>query len=306
MTLSKGKSQKQAVLLALAAVLFWSTAASAFKLAFRGLNPWQLIFIASIVSLLFFLLVMVFRGKLNLLFDISKKDILQSALLGLLTPFAYYLVLLKAYELNPAQVTQALNMVWPISLALLSVPLLKQKITVRNIYAVLISFVGVVFIASQGGIEGFSKTNPTGAVLALMSSVIWALYWILSVRSKKDKLIVMFWNFVFGTIYLLLFGFAEFKQNFSFNIDNSFGAAIYVGIFELGITYLIWMKALEKSENNAATGNFIFLTPFLSLIFIYFILNETIYGTTFVGLCLILTGIFIQQIRRKHDTIRKI
>ncbi len=304
MTLSKGKSQKQAIIFALISVLIWSTVASAFKLALRGMNPWQLIFIATLVSLFVYLLIILFTGKLRLLLSISKKDIARSSILGLLNPFGYYLVLFKAYELNPAQVTQTLNMIWPVSLALLSAPLLGQKISIKNIYAVLISFVGVAFVASQGSIEGFSKTNSLGAGLALSSSIIWAFYWIFSVKNNQDKLIMMFWNFMFGLVYLLLFGIIDFEQNIDFQIDNSFWAAIYVGIFELGLTYLVWMKALEKSENNAVTSNFIFLTPFISLIFIYFILNETIYGTTFVGLCLILIGIFVQQIRKKSDAIK--
>lgn len=297
---TSGKSQKHAIGLALVAVLIWSTVASAFKIGLLGLNPWQLIFISSLFSLLVFFIMMLASGKLKQVIQVSRKDLLSSALLGLLNPFGYYLVLFKAYQLNPAQITQSLNMIWPVTLALLSVPLLGQKITIKNIYAVLISFVGVVFIASQGSVEGFTKTNSLGAGLALGSSVIWALYWVLSVKSKQDKLIVLFWNFVFGTTYLLLFGLIDFTSNVSFHIDQSFWAAIYVGIFELGITYRIWMKALEKSENNAVTSNFIFLTPFISLIFIYYILKEEIYFSTFVGLCFILSGIFIQQIRKKR------
>ena len=302
--MNKGKSQKQAIVFALISVFIWSTVASAFKLALRGMNPWQLIFVATWVSLFVYLLILLITGKLKQLVSISKKDIGRSAILGLLNPFGYYLILFKAYELNPAQVTQTLNMIWPVTLALLSAPLLGQKITIKNVYAVLLSFVGLVFVASQGSIDGFSKTDSLGAGLALFSSIIWAFYWVYSVKNTRDKLIMMFWNFVFGVVYLLLFGLIDFNRNIDFQLDRSFWAAIYVGIFELGITYLVWMKALEKSENNAATGNFIFLAPFLSLIFIYFILNERIYGTTFVGLCLILAGILIQQIKRKDDTLR--
>ncbi len=297
------KSQKQAIALALVSVFFWSTVATAFKLALRGLNPWQLIFIATIVSLLVFVVVMLIRGNLNLLFKVSVKDLSRSAILGLLNPFGYYLVLFKAYELNPAQVTQTLNMIWPVSLALLSAPFLGQYITVKNIYAVLISFIGVVFIASQGSIEGFAKTDALGAGLALFSSIIWAFYWIFNVKNPLDKLIMMFWNFMFGAIYLVLFGLIEFQQNIQIQFDYTFWSAIYVGVFELGLTYLIWMKALEKSENNAVTGNFIFLAPFLSLIFIYFILEEEIYFTTLIGLCFILSGIFIQQLKKKKDAV---
>ncbi len=86
-----------------------------------------------------------FRQGLN----VKKKDIAFSALMGALSPFAYYLVLFKAYEMLPAQVAQPLNMVWPIVLVFLSVILLKQKISSKSFIALFISFIGVYFISSQ-------------------------------------------------------------------------------------------------------------------------------------------------------------
>jgi drug/metabolite transporter (DMT)-like permease len=59
------------------------------------------------------------------------------------------------------------------------------------------------------------------------------------------------------------------------------------------------MKAMELSTNNAKIGNIVFLAPFVSLIFIHFILNETIFVTTFIGLIFIVAGIFIQQLDKK-------
>jgi drug/metabolite transporter (DMT)-like permease len=62
------------------------------------------------------------------------------------------------------------------------------------------------------------------------------------------------------------------------------------------------MKSMQLSENNAKTGNLIFLSPFLSLVFIHFILGETIYITTFIGLAFIISGIWYQQ---KQDVGQK-
>ena len=70
----------------------------------------------------------VFTGKFNALRSFHRKDILFSALMGLLNPVAYYLILFKAYTILPAQVAQPLNMVWPIVLVLLSMPILGQRI----------------------------------------------------------------------------------------------------------------------------------------------------------------------------------
>lgn len=287
------KKISKAYLYALLSVILWSTVATAFKLGLKELSPLYLILTASAVSLITFFAVILVQRKLKLLFRVSPLDLGKSALLGALNPFGYYLILFQAYSLLPAQVAQPLNMIWPITLALLSAPLLKQKITVRNIVAIFISFIGVIFISSQGSFSGMSNTNPTGALLAVGSSVIWALFWILSVLDKRDEIVKLFWNFAFGLVYLLIT--AAIFTDFSLPNLQGIPAAIYIGLFELGITYILWMKAMQLSENNAKTGNLIFLSPFLSLVFIHFILGETIYFTTFIGLAFIISGIWYQQ-----------
>jgi drug/metabolite transporter (DMT)-like permease len=287
------KQQSKATIYALCAVLLWSTVATAFKIGLKSLSPLYLILTASVVSLLIFFVTILFQGRVKELFSVSWPGLGKSALLGALNPFGYYLILFQAYSLLPAQVAQPLNMVWPIMLALLSAPLLNQKITIRNIAAIVISFIGVVFISSQGSFAGLANTNTTGAMLAVGSSVIWALFWILSVKDHRDQLFKLFWNFVFGLIYLLIT--AAIFTDFSLPDVKGLPAAVYVGFFELGITFILWMNAMHYSENNAKTGNLTFLSPFLSLIFIHFILGETIYITTFIGLAFIISGIWYQQ-----------
>jgi drug/metabolite transporter (DMT)-like permease len=292
-------STKKAYLFAALAVFFWSTVATAFKIALRGLDFVQLIFYASLVTVIVFFFIILVQKKVKLIFRQSRREILHSIFLGVFNPLLYYLVLFKAYSLLPAQLAQPLNMVWPIVLALLSVPFLGQKIGKLSIIALLISFLGVVFISSQGGISGFEDTNFYGVFFALGSSVLWSLYWIFNVRDRRDQTIKLFLNFFFGLIYLTIavFLFSDFQVE----IGNSLYAAVYVGIFEVGITYVFWLKAMHYSTNNAKIGNLVFLTPFISLVFIRYILKETIFITTFIGLVFIVAGIFVQQLDRKRS-----
>lgn len=287
------KNLSKAYIYALLSVFLWSTVATAFKLGLKVLSPVYLILLASVVSLFVFFFIILAQGRIRELFTVTASGLAKSAMLGLLNPFGYYLILFQAYNLLPAQVAQPLNMIWPVTLALLSAPLLKQKITFRNIVAILVSFVGVIFISSQGSLSGIANTNITGAALAVGSSVIWALFWVLSVVDKREEIFKLFWNFAFGVVYLILVAVAF--TDFSLPDVKGLPAAIYIGFFELGFTYILWMKAMQLSENNAKTGNLIFLSPFLSLVFIHFILGETIYYTTFIGLAFIISGIWYQQ-----------
>jgi drug/metabolite transporter (DMT)-like permease len=76
-------------------------------------------------------------------------------------------------------------------------------------------------------------------------------------------------------------------------------ASVYIGLFEMGITFLFWLKALTLATTTAKVSNLVYLAPFLSLFFVHYILHEPVYYTTPIGLILIISGIFVQNIRSK-------
>jgi len=292
--------QKKAYLFALLAVLFWSTSASAFKICLSperlNVPVLPLLFGASLVSSVTLFLHLLLCRKVGLLKSLSKDDFARSAFLGFLSPFLYYTVLFKAYSILPAQEAQPLNFVWPLVLVLLSVPILKQKIHPRDIVAILISFSGVLIISTQGHLLSFKFTDPLGVALATGSSVPWALYWIYNVKDKQDEAVRLFLNFTFASVYvfILMLSAGELQT------PSLFGALgmTYVGLFEMGITFLIWLKALKLAESTASVTSLIYLVPFLSLIVIYFVLDEKILPSTIVGAVFIVGGIMFQKLRR--------
>ncbi len=289
--------QKRAYIYAISAVLLWSTVASAFKISLRYLDTFQLLFFAALSSTLILFLILQLQHKLELLKQTTSKDYLHSALFGLLNPFLYYIILFKAYDLLPAQEAQPLNYIWAVMLVILSIPLLKQKISLKSTLAILISFFGVFVIATHGNVLGFRFTNIGGASLAIGSSVIWALFWIYNVRDKRDEVIKLFLGFLFGLVYVAI-ATIIFSSLAAPDIRGLLGA-IYVGLFEMGITFVLWSKAIKLSVNTAKVSRFIFLSPFISLILIHFIIGEDILLSTIVGLVFIVAGILLEQSGKK-------
>ena len=210
----------------------------------------------------------------------------------MLNPCAYYLVLLRAYDLLPAQEAQPLNYTWAIALALLSIPLLKQKLTLWDVIGGTVSYAGVFVISTRGDIMGFRFSNPLGVGLALFSSFLWALYWIFNKRDTRDPVVGMFLNFVFALPFVLTIciAFSDMRINI-----QGLGGAIYVGLFEMGITFVLWLSAMKLTDHTARIGNLIFLSPFLSLVFIHFLVGEDIFPSTYTGLTLIIAGLIVQQ-----------
>lgn len=282
---------------ALVAVFFWATSASAFKLSLRHVSGLSLLWIASLTSTVTFFFFLAVTGKLGQLKTFTRKDYLWSAGLGVLNPFLYYVILFKAYSLLLAQEAQPINFVWPLTLVLLSIPLLHQRIKPRSILAIVISFIGVVVIAlriqNPADIHDLHFSSAPGAALALSTTVVWSLYWIYNTRDRRDETVRLFVNFAFASSYifilLLVLGRIE-RPNWQGLVGG-----VYVGLFEMGLTFLAWLRALKMAKTTAHVVNLIYLVPFLSLVVIALVLGETILLSTMVGLVLIITGIVLQK-----------
>jgi drug/metabolite transporter (DMT)-like permease len=286
------------MLYGLATVSIWSTVASAFKIALRGLDPLQLLLCACAVSIAALAGILLFRGELGEIMRMGRRETLRCALLGLLNPFLYYIVLFKAYDLLPAQEAQPINYTWAVTLSLLSVPLLGQKLSLKALTAILFSYLGVVVISTHGDLLGMHFSSLSGVALALGSTVIWALYWIFNTRSRANPMAGLLLSFLAGFPFIL-----AATLLFSGLPPLSGGpllAAVYVGLFEMGITFALWLTAMKyaarpEGGGTARVANLIFLSPFLSLVFIHFLVGETIHPATVVGLAFIIGGNAMMQ-----------
>ena len=296
-------SRQKAFLLALLAVLFWSTISSAIKITLKFLSFESLLF-WSVATAVMVLWVMNRWGKTPVRWkQLSKREWILSAVMGFFNPFLYYLVLFKAYQMLEAQVAGTLNYIWPVVLVLFSIFFLKQKIGIGAILALLISFFGLVVIVTAGNPFSMQFHHPLGAGLAVGSAVFWAAYWILNMKDPREASGKILLNMLFGLFYLSVYFALRGKWP---QIPSLYGwvGTVYVGIFEMSLTFVIWLKALYYSENTAKVSNLIYLSPFLGLFWIQQTVGETIHGYTLVGLAFIVGGIILQQGQGRSRTVR--
>ncbi len=295
------KDNSKSLLYALLAVMFWSTVATAFKLTLQGLNSAQLLFYSSLTSLIVLFVFARLNSPKMLTQIFSKQQLKKNMLLGFINPFVYYLILFKAYSILPAQEAQPINLTWPLIISILSVIYLKQKFSVKTIIGLLISFFGVVVIATRGNILSLHFQNLNGVLLALTSSFIWAAFWILNLLDEREESIKLFGTFLFGTIYtgIYIFFFDSFGPvEFKYVLG-----AVYIGLFEMGITFFLWLKALSLSDNKAKTSTIVYLFPIISLFFIHFVLGEKLFVSSVIGLAMIVGGILYQQLNEQKKVI---
>ena len=282
---------------ALIAVFFWSTVATAFKIALQYLTPYELVLYATFSSTIALLIVIAYQKKIREVKEYIKSDFKKVLLLGSINPFLYYIVLFQAYDMLPAQEAQAINYSWALMLAFLSVIFLKQKLTISDIIAGIICYLGVLIISTRGDLFSLNFSNIDGVLLALFSTILWSLYWIFNAKTKVDPIVGLCANFIIALFVVSVF--FLLTQPLKLPSIEVLSAAVYVGFFEMGITFLFWLKAMQYAESTAKIANLIFISPFISLIFIYFILDEIIYISTLIGLTIIVFGLIIQQAKIK-------
>lgn len=288
------KEDTKAIIYACIAVLSWSTVATSFKIALMHLTHYEMLLIASCTTLVIFTLLMTFQRKWKLVAELSPRQWGLFAFLGLLNPVAYYLVLFKAYALLPAQVAQPINYAWPIVLLVLLALFAHQPIPPKKYIGMFLSLGGVALISIGSGNISDTGISTTGLLLAALSAILWASYWIVNnkLKDKVDGSVTLFMSFLFGTCYLLA-GMCGTDVNIS--TLPGILSGMYVGCFEMGLPFLFFGLAIRKTSNPALINQLCYLSPFLSLFLIAIVLNEQIVATTYAGLALIVSGIIFNQ-----------
>ena len=286
-------TDRRAVKLGLGAVMLWSTVATAFSLSLQYLTPLQLVTLATFFSWCFFAIRLSAPERWSALRVTSSKARATGLLVGWLNPGLYYLVLFAAYDRLPAQEAMAINYSWGITLALLAAPLLRQRLSSGALLAACISYSGIVVIATRGAPLSLDFAQPLGVGLALLSTLLWSLYWVINTRLSLDPEVNLFLNFS-GALPLLLALLWWSGTPFP-ALWQGWAGGLYVGLFEMGLAFVLWMGAMKATNSTLQISSLIFLSPPLSLVLIWVIAGEPVKATTLIGLMLILFGLWLQR-----------
>ncbi|MEA2077213.1 MAG: DMT family transporter [Candidatus Marinimicrobia bacterium] len=292
------KNNKIALLSAGIVLLLWSSVATAFKVALRYLKPFELLFLSVLISFVALTFIMLFTGRFQKLKTVSKKNRYKLLLAGLLNPVIYYLLLFKAYDMLPAQFAQAVNFTWPLVLAVFAMILKHERFHILRLLMLVLSFSGALVVV-LGGNAMPGGISIAGVLIAFATTVFWVVYWLTTKTIDEDPVISLWIPFTIGAVILSVAAIFFFRpEELGWNALLPAG---YVGLFEMSLTFLLWLNALRKTTSTALVSNFIYAVPFLSLIFIRFVLDEPIQPTTLIGLFMIAGGIVGQIFLHSSD-----
>ena len=272
--------------------------ATAFQWALIYSSPMQLITAAATVSWLFFAVSLAIGGRLSRVIEVPRALLWRCLILGLLNPALYYWILFQAYDLLPAQDAMAINYTWGLTLPLIAALFSKIVPTRSEVGLALLSYLGILIIVTDGDLSAFEFNAPVGVLLALTSTVIWGLSWVLNSRfvdnHQLDPQVTLFLNFTAATPVLWLI--TVLTDGVITMTWASVLSGLYVGLFEMGIAFILWMSALRLTDNPIRVSSLIFLAPPISLVLITTVMGEPIAQSTLLGLVVILLGLAGQQL----------
>ena len=235
----------------------------------------------------------------------EQSDLLYFAFLG----FVGMVISMSLYQLSllhaNASVVAVLFSSNPLFVLVLAYLILREPIHIRNIAALLLDVVGIVFIIDPWNMH----VEMLGVVLTLSATLVFALYTVLGKRkcAKFGGLVVTCFGFLFGSIELIavsLIGYippaadlliANGLEKFAYvpfisgyTLENlPIVLFVYLGVTGLG--FASYFIAMEKTSANTAALVF-FFKPVLAPILAFFILHEQIPMNMIAGILLILAG----------------
>jgi drug/metabolite transporter (DMT)-like permease len=292
----EGKEQmKKTYFYAGVAIFCWSTVAATCKILLRELNNMQLLWMNSLIAGLFLLIINIAVGNFKKHKSYKIKDYFVMAVIGIPGTLFYYMFYYAGTDILPASQAFIINYLWPIMSVIFACVILKEKLTLKKVIAIMISFLGVGIVIG-GSMGEFNGQILLGELLCVLGAVSYGIFTALNQKMNYNKTMTLMISylatFVITTLINLINGdifLADSAQMAGF---------LWNGIFTVAIANTLWVIALEKG-NTAKISNLAYITPFLSIIWTFIFLDETIRINSLVGLTIIIAGILIQMKDKK-------
>ena len=184
----------------------------------------------------------------------------------------------------------------PIFIFLISVILLKEKISKRKYAGVFIGFIGTLtlILLNEKSLENAPNIN-LGNFYLFINSISYALYFVLvkPLTEKYNMITIMKWLFLFSIFINMPFGLVEFMQVEWVEINNTSFIKIFYVVF--CTTFLVYLLNLYALKNLKATtvGMFIYLQPVIGILFAIYRGADKLTVPDISSVLLVFTGVYL-------------
>lgn len=312
-----GYREKQLAIVALiVSMIIWSVSGIAIKHALVALPPFTMILMRFIPSVLLMLIIGFIRRKHSLfcLQRMERKDLPLFLLAGFCQPFLYYMLETYAYDaLNSPTIAETLLSTSPLLSPVFAAILLRERITGNNIFGILVS-TGGVFVLTLAGAENYSIGSYWGVLLAFLavSAAVIDSVMMRKAPMRYSALSFVFYTQVISLLFFIPVWFWREGPSALMAIDwnqladpaSSLTIALwsvsYLTVFASVTAFILFCYALRQIGVTKANA-FNNIRPVFTAIWMFLFFGEHLPALKWVGIGLIIFGLFICQKREKTD-----
>ena len=275
----------------LGAVLVWSTLAPVAKMVLNDVPNFEVLFVGAIVAFLFLLVYNIANGSIKTLKAYTPADFVKISGLGFVGMFMSNALYYYGISKMTSQEACIINYLWPIMIMIFSCIILREKITLMKVVAIVCSFLGIV-ILSFDSIGGGGAEAVWGIIATSLNAVCYGIFSALNKKAAYNQNVAMM---VFWFVTAVSGATAGMLTETWVMLDlKQLIGLVWLGIAVKALGYLLWAIGLEKAKDSGKVANLAYLTPFLSIIVAFFLLGEPIKMRALVALVFIVGGILLQ------------
>lgn len=289
---------------ALLTIIIWGTTFISTKILLRDFSPLEILFFRFIIGYLALFLIYP-----HILKPIHKEHELYFALAGLCGITLYFFLENIALNYTLASNVGVIISIAPFFTAIFAQVFLNdEKLYLKFFIGFTFSIVGILLITFNNNM--ILKLNPIGDVLAILSSIIWAIYSIITKKISSfhyNTIQTTRRTFFYGILFMIptlsIFNFKLDLNRFKY-IPNLLNI-MYLGFGASALCFVTWNLAV-KFIGAVKTSIYIYMVPVITILTSVIILHEKITFIALAGTFLTLAGLFISQAKISFKVKEKI
>jgi drug/metabolite transporter (DMT)-like permease len=239
----KGLSDKRkAVLLTVLTGFLWGTSFPAIKIGLKYMDTYSFVFLRFLFASLIMLAVALATRKFS--FKLEKK--LLIVFLGIINGMAYLLQYVGMLDVNASASSLFVNLsaVW---VALLTPLLLRERLSWKKTFGVMISFLGVVLMTTNLNITSLTQGLVAADLMVIVAGFLWAVFIVYNkplVNESGDLISAITWLLIFTLLPLLWIAPVSAGNLFTLPLE-AWLAILYTAVLCWVVPYYLWLKGLK-------------------------------------------------------------
>ncbi len=275
-------------MLLLCVAVIWGMNFVVMKFLLSEISPVNLILFRFITGSVLLFLLLFFLEDVKMPF----RDFLHLSCLGAIGITVYQFFFTYALKYTSATNVSIIINTAPLYGGILSSLLGYEAFRKKKLFAIVVGFVGVYIIITKGSLS-LAGGDMRGNVLAIVGSIFWALYTILSkpVLDRHSPLKVTAYSMITGSV--LLFPFVPFYlkvDEFRALSAASWVLLFFTVVFSIVIAFFLWYRGVSRL-GPSRTIIYQYSVPVFAALFAILFLHEKLYLSQCIGAAIVFFSI---------------